>query len=57
MLNSGINPIKLINLHIRVDKETLDKLNILAGSKKETLASTVRRILITGLNTEIAEQS
>jgi hypothetical protein len=53
----GAKKIKLINLHIRVDKETLDKLTILAGSRKEPLASTVRRILIAGLNTEMAEQS
>jgi 2-iminoacetate synthase ThiH len=52
----GAKKIKLINLHIRVDKETLDKLTLLAGSRKEPLASNVRRILIAGLNTEIAEQ-
>jgi hypothetical protein len=57
LLNSDVKPEKLIDLHIRVDKATMDKLTIMAGNRKESLATTVRRILIMGLNTEIAEHS
>ncbi len=51
------SPEKLVNLHIRVNEATIDKLAILAGNRNESLASTARRILTAGLDNEIAAQS
>ncbi|MGD0622885.1 MAG: hypothetical protein ABSA82_10565 [Thermacetogeniaceae bacterium] len=57
MLNSGVKPEKLVDLHIRVDKDILDKIITLAGTRRETAAAVIRRTLAAGLNAEIAESS
>ena len=47
----------MIDLHIKLDKAIVDKINTLAGIRNATAASIIRQILSTGLDTEIAEQS
>ncbi len=55
--NPDAKPWKIIDLHLKLDKATMDKVNTLAGIQKETASSIIRRILDAGLDAEIAEQS
>lgn len=48
---------KMIDLHIKLGKTTMDKVITLARIRGETASSVVRRILAVGLDAEIAEQS
>jgi hypothetical protein len=57
LLKSDVKPEKMIDLHIKLGKTTMDKVITLAGIRRETASSVIRQILATGLNTEIAEQS
>lgn len=57
MLNSDVKPEKMIDLHIKMDKPTYDKVCILAGTRRETVSAVMRRVLAAGLDNEIARQS
>jgi len=54
---SEAKPWKMIDLHLKLAKATVDKVNTLAGIQKETASAIIRRILDAGLDAEIAEQS
>jgi len=57
LLNSDATPEKMIDLHIKLGKATMDKVTALASIRRETASSVIRKILAAGLNAEIAEQS
>jgi hypothetical protein len=57
LLKSDAKPEKMIDLHIKLGKATMDKVITLAGIRRETASSVIRQILAAGLDNEIAEQS
>jgi hypothetical protein len=57
LLKSDAKPEKMIDLHIKLGKATMDKLITLAGIRRETASSVIRQILAAGLDNEIAERS
>jgi hypothetical protein len=57
LLKSDVKPEKMIDLHIKLGKATMDKLITLAGIRRETASAVIRQILAAGLDNEIAERS
>jgi hypothetical protein len=57
LLKSDAKPEKMIDLHIKLGKATMDKLITLAGIRRETASSVIRKIMAAGLDNEIAEWS
>jgi predicted DNA-binding protein len=56
-LNMSDKSSNMVGTYLRLEKETRDKINIIAKTRGETVAEVIRRILEKGLNEEIAEQS